>query len=41
MEFDEVMEFDQVKFEDNIARHEFAEPDKLDGKGVVDDESRT
>lgn len=36
MEFDEILEFDQAKFEDNIARHTFPEPDELDGKGVVE-----
>lgn len=37
MEFDEVLEFYPVKYQDNIARHEFAEQDELDGKGVADD----
>ncbi len=34
MQFDEILEFDEEKYQDNIARHTFAEPDDLDGKGV-------
>lgn len=33
-EFDEIIEFDQAKYEDNIARHTFPEVGKGDGKGV-------
>ena len=34
-EFDEVIEFDEAKYEDNIARHTFPEHQ---GKGVDEDE---
>lgn len=36
MIFDEVIEFDQEKFEDNIARHTFPEHE---GKGVGEGEA--
>lgn len=38
IEFDEVLEFDEALYQDNIARHEFPKHDELDGKGVVKDE---
>ena len=34
-EFDEVIEFDEAKYEDNIARHTFSEDE---GEGVEVDE---
>ena len=37
-EFDEVIEFDEAKYEDNIARHTFPEAEESDGKGVDVDE---
>lgn len=33
-DFDEVVDFDQAKYEDNIARHTFPEVEEIDGKGV-------
>ena len=35
IEFDEVIEFDEAKYEENIARHTFPEHQ---GKGVDEDE---
>lgn len=33
LQFDEILEFDEEKYQDNIARHTFAEPDEKDGRG--------
>lgn len=33
LQFDEIIEFDEKKYQDNIARHTFPEVDNLDGKG--------
>lgn len=37
MKFDEVLEFDDAKYGQNIADHTFPETDDLDGKGETNE----
>lgn len=36
--YDETIKFEQEKYEDNIARHTFPEPDEKDGVGETKNE---
>lgn len=36
--YDETIQFEQEKYEENIARHTFPEPDEKDGVGEMQDD---